>query len=212
LNIIIRISLVFILFILFIHTACPQNSNVQKAKTNLENINVLLDASFDLLGDRLLLNNDKVYLLEFINSKNPQNETEIYFRSRIKNKFPNYKIISDANLGHDARIVIDSLDIDTKYTKLFEKDLLGDKYVKREVLVKYRCSFKDTEVEGYRFRQSFSDEFDLDRLQVMENSNFLFSQGVLPPQGFFSKYLVPSAVVIASAVAVILFFTIRNND
>lgn len=210
LNSIIGKLLVFAVMLSLIQTAYSQE-NYRKAKTNLENINVLLDASFELLEDRLILNKDKVYLLEFINYKDAGNETETYFRSRIKSKFPNYKIISDVNLGHDAKIVIDSLKIDTKYLKLFEKDLLGDKYVKRDVVVSYRCSFRDSEVEGYRFRQSFSDDFELDRLNMIESNNFLFGQGVLPPQSFFSKYLIPSVVVLASAVAVILFFTVRNK-
>jgi len=165
------------------------------------------------MDDRLLLDKDKVYFLEFVNTKNPGNETETYFRSRIKSRFANNKIISDVNLVHDVKIQIDSLDIDTKYTKLFEKDLLGDKYVKRDVVVGYKCSFFFNEggTEGFLFKKKFTDDFEIDRLSAMENNNFLFTQGVLPDQSFFSKYLVPTVVVLASAIAVILFFSVRNK-
>ncbi len=190
-----------------IQNAFPQN-NSQKLKTNLENINILLDASFELLGDRLILNKDKVYLMQINHS---DNETENYFRSRIKSRFPDYKIISDANLGSDAKIVIDSLRLDTKYLKLFEKDLLGNKFVQRQGIVKYNCVFAGMEIEGYRFNQSFTDDFELDDLSSVESNKFFFAQGVLPPQSFFAKYLIPSIVILASATAAILFFTVRNK-
>jgi hypothetical protein len=200
---------VFIVVLLFflIQNAFPQ-SNTQKLKTNLENINVLLESSFDLLGDRLILNKDKIYLMQINHS---DYETESYFRSRIKSRFPDYKIISDANLGSDVRITIDSLKIDTKYLRLFEKDLLGDKYIKRQSVVKYSCFFVGQDVQGYRFNQSFTDDFELDNLNSVESDKFFFAHGVMPSQSFFSKYLIPSVVILASAAAVILFFTVRNK-
>jgi hypothetical protein len=202
-------KLIFLGFlcIALVQNALPQ-TNSQKLKTNLENINVLLDASFELLGDRLILNKDKIYLMKI---NHPNHETESYFRSRIKSRFPDYKIISDINLGHDAVIIIDSLRIDTKYLKLFEKNLLGDKYIQRQAIVRYVCGFSGTEVEGYKFSQSFTDDFPLDYLNSVENDKFFFAQGIIPSQSFFSKYLVPSIVILASAAAVILFFTVRNK-
>lgn len=196
-----------ILLFVLIQNAFPQN-NSQRLKTNLENIDVLLDASFELMGDRLILNKDKIYLIQINHS---DYETESYFRSRMKSRFSGYKIISDANLGSEAKIIIDSLKIDTKYLKLFEKDLLGDKYIQRQAIVRYRCSFIGSEVEGYRFNQSFTDDFELDNLSFVENDKFFFAQGVIPSQGFFAKYLVPSLVILASAAAAILFFTVRNK-
>ena len=195
------------LLLVLIQNAFPQD-NSQRLKTNLENINVLLDASFELMGDRLILNKDKIYLIQINHS---QDETESYFRSRIKSRFPEYKIISDVNLASDAKIVIDSLKIETRYLKLFEKDLLGNKYIKRQAVVKYNCIFTGIETEGFRFNQSFTDDFDFDNLVMVENEKFLFAQGVLPPQSFFSKYLIPSVIVLASAAAAILFFMVRNK-
>lgn len=196
-----------LLFFVLIQSAFPQ-INSQRLKTNLENIDVLLDAGFELMGDRLILNKEWVYLIQINHS---DYETESYFRSRMKSRFPGYKIISDANLGNDAKIVIDSLKLETKYLRLFEKDLLGDKYIQRQAIVKYRCSFLTQSIEGYRFNQSFTDDFEFDNLSSVENDNFFFAQGVLPPQSFFSKYLVPSLVILASAAAAILFFTVRNK-
>jgi len=196
-----------LLFLALIQNVFPQ-SNTQKLTTNLENIDVLLDAGFDLLSDRLILNKDKVYLIQINHS---DYETESYFRSRIKSRFPVYKIISDSNLGNDVKIIFDSLRIETKYLKLFEKDLLGNKFIKRQTIVKYRCSFTGSEVEGYRFNESFTDDFEFDNLVSVENEKFFFAQGVIPPQSFFSKYLIPSIVILASAAAVILFFTVRNK-
>lgn len=195
-----------LLFLFFFQNAFPQDSS-QKPKTNLENINILLDASFELLGDRLILNKDKIYLLQI---NHADNETESYFRSRIRGRFPDYKIISDVNLGKDAQIIIDSLYLDTKYIKLFEKNLLGDKYIQRKAIVRYNCVFAGTDIEGYRFNQSFTDDFGLDDLSLVESNNF-FAQGVIPSQSFFAKYLIPSIVVLTSAAAAILFFTVRNK-
>ncbi len=202
-----KLFLTGLLFFVLIQSAFPQN-NSQRLKTNLENIDVLLEASFELMSDRLILNKDWVYLIQINHS---DYETESYFRSRMKSRFPGYKIISDANLGNDAKIVIDSLRLETKYLRLFEKDLLGDKYIQRQAIVKYRCSFLTQSIEGYRFNQSFTDDFEFDNLSSVENDKFFFAQGVLPPLSFFSKYLVPSLVIIASAAAAILFFTVRNK-
>lgn len=196
-----------ILLLVFIQNAFSQNVS-QKLKTNLENIDVLLDASFELMGDRLILNKDKVYLLKI---NNTNFETESYFRSKIKNRFNGYKIISDEKLGNDAVILIDSLTLDTKYLRLFEKDLLGNKYVQRRAMVKYSCVFNGTDIQGYRFNQTFTDDFELDNLSSVENDKFFFAQGVIPSQSFFSKYLIPSIVILSSAAAAILFFTVRNK-
>jgi hypothetical protein len=195
-----------LLLFIFVQNTFPQNS--QNLKTNLENIDILLDASFELMGDRLILNKDKIYLIQINHS---DYETQSYFRSRMKSRFSGYKIISDLNLANDAKIIIDSLRLETKYLRLFEKDLLGDKYIQRQAVVKYRCSFTGHEIEGFRFNQSFTDDFELDNLSSVENDKFFFAQGVLPPQSFFSKYLIPSLVILASAAAAILFFTVRNK-
>lgn len=196
-----------ILLLVFIQNAFSQNVS-QKLKTNLENIDVLLDASFELMGDRLNLNKDKVYLLKI---NHTDFETESYFQSKIKNRFNGYKIISDEKLGNDAVILIDSLTLDTKYLRLFEKDLLGNKYVQRRAMVKYNCVFSGTDIQGYRFNQTFTDDFELDNLSSVENDKFFFAQGVIPSQSFFSKYLIPSIVILSSAAAAILFFTVRNK-
>jgi len=64
-----------LLFFVLIQNAFPQ-INSQRIKTNLENIDVLLDASFELMGDRLILNKDWVYLIQINHS---DYETESYF-------------------------------------------------------------------------------------------------------------------------------------
>jgi len=74
LNLIDRI-LTLCLFFLSIQTVYPQG-NSQKVKTNLENIDGLLTESFEFMDDRMSLDNDKVYSLEFRYPKNPGNETE----------------------------------------------------------------------------------------------------------------------------------------
>ena len=196
-----------ILLLVFIQNAFSQNVS-QKLKTNLENIDVLLDVSFELMEDRLILNKEKVYLLKI---NHTDFETESYFRSKIKNRFNGYKIISDEKLGNDAVILIDSLTLDTKYLWLFEKDLLGNKYVQRRAMVKYSCVFNGTDIQGYRFNQTFTDDFELDHLRSVENDKFFFAQGVIPSQSFFSRYLIPSIVILSSAAAAILFFTVRNK-
>lgn len=160
------------------------------------------------MEDRLILNKDKIYLLKINHS---DFETESYFRSRIKSRFTGYKIISDEKLGNDAVILIDSLLLDTKYLKLFEKDLLGEKYIQRRSKVKYNCIFSSADVQGYRFDRTYLDDFELDNLSSVENNKFFFAQGVAPSQSFFSKYLIPSIVILSSAAAAILFFTVRNK-
>jgi hypothetical protein len=207
LNFFSRKFLFAVLILIFIQNAFPQNVS-PKLKTNLENIDVLLDASFLLMEDRLILNKDKVYLLKI---NHTDFETESYFRSRIKSRFTGYKIISDEKLGNDAVILIDSLSLDTKYLRLFEKDVLGNKYIERRTAVKYNCVFSGADIQGYRFNQTYLDDFELDNLSSVENDKFFFAQGVIPSQSFFSKYLIPSLVILSSAAAAILFFTVRNK-
>jgi len=207
LNFFSRKFLFAVLILIFIQNAFPQNVS-PKLKTNLENIDILLDASFLLMEDRLILNKDKVYLLKI---NHTDFETESYFRSRIKSRFTGYKIISDEKLGNDAVILIDSLSLDTKYLRLFEKDVLGNKYIERRTAVKYNCVFSGADIQGYRFNQTYLDDFELDNLSSVENDKFFFAQGIIPSQSFFSKYLIPSLVILSSAAAAILFFTVRNK-
>lgn len=93
--------------------------------------------------------------------------------------------------------------------------MLGTKKIERDITVKYDIKITGKDSTEVIFVQNFSkkakDNIDLDKLKFSEDSRFSFSSSELPEENTVNQILFPAIIITVSAVAIILFFTIRSE-
>ena len=180
---------------------------------NLEAANKLIDDSFTSIGNKLLiLGKESFYQLVY----DPGNNSGSYITDRFRNRFNNYKlIINEDSDSIDYKIVFKNPLITTKYKKIFTDDLLGVKKVVRETSVSYDSEITAKDSSGFLFNQSYSkkakDNIALDQVSNLEDNRYEFSRSDLPEENTLNQILFPAIIISVSALAIILFFSIRSK-
>jgi hypothetical protein len=201
--------LCFFLFLILREISFCQETIVN----NLSLADRLIYDSFNPLGNKLLLlGRDNFY--EVILDNN--NQEQVYFLESLKNRFPDFKfIIGEDSDSIDFKIIFKNSIINTKYKNIFVDNIFGTKKVKREVTVSYELELLNKKDSSLIYSQNFDkkikDSFDLDKLNLVEDNRYLFTQSILPEEGTVNQLLFPALIVATSAVAIILFFIIRSN-
>lgn len=180
--------------------------------TNIDIISRAINDDINELENRLILHGrEKIYGLRLNNSD------EINFLSlKLRQRLNAYNLIISENPDSiDAEIIFDNIRIKTQYLGYNTEGVAGDKSVRRKVTVAYTVRLADrtgSQFYSRDFTKTFTDTFKYDDLERVENRNYRFGYDALPKESFMSRYLAPILVIIASAAAVILFFTIRSSD
>jgi hypothetical protein len=200
------------LFIVFLWLP-PVFGQQTEPVTNIDIISRVVENDLNELENRLVLNGrEKIYGLRLNNSD------ELNFLSlKLRQRFNNYNlVISEKPDSVDAEIIFDNIRIKTRYLGYNTENIAGDKSVKRQVTVAYTLKLVDGTGTAVLYTQDFiktyTDTFKLDDLERVENRAYNFGYDRLPREGFISRYLAPALIIIASAAAVVLFFTIRSSD
>lgn len=182
-------------------------------RTNLDIITGLANESFIPLGNKLIdLGKEKIYQLESGNV----NESGEFIFGNLRNYLRDYKVIVNENYDSaDYKIIFSNAKITTVYKRIFTDKILGTKKVEREIMVAYDMDITDKKssliVYNLKFQKGFKDNFDLDKLSLVENNQYKFSHSELPPESKLDEILFPSIIIAASAAAIILFFVIRSK-
>jgi hypothetical protein len=172
----------------------------------------LLDKKLDVLENQFtLFGNDKVYCIKI----NANGDKSDFLYRKMRQKFNNYKLISDSDsLYSDFMLTFEKVKFETKYNKIFGS-LIKNRKVQRRIDISFDCNLKrknsDTILYGKDISGFNEDEYPLDRYEDVEKGGYEFLKGRLPEQSFWEKTFVPGIVIIASAVAIILFFEIRSK-
>ncbi|MEO8447606.1 MAG: hypothetical protein ABI528_08935 [bacterium] len=187
-------------------------------ENNISIVNRLIEESFLSPGNKLTeLGKDKFYGVSF----DPRNQSESYLFERFKNRFYDYKLIVNEN-SDSINYVIKFKDpvINTKYSKIFTDNVIGVKKIVREITVSYKLEITkkiNSSSDSLRiilnqnFNKKSKDNIDLDKLTYAEDSRYRFSSSELPEESTLNQIMFPAIIVAASAVAIILFFTIRSK-
>ena len=198
----------------FLGDANAQDTTTYSYKTNYEILSDLLTKSLNKIEDRIITaGKEKTYLLSFNEQSIGNKETKSFFQSLISQRFRDYKILSDNSLNFDHKIIISSPVLSVTYTGLKTKGLIGDKLVKRVCKVSYLCTVENTitdDTRSFRYDESYTDEIPVDRIPYIEDTHFKFTRSDLPHESTFSKILLPTAILLSTAAAIVLFFTIRK--
>jgi hypothetical protein len=135
-------------------------------------------------------------------------EKKDFFVNELKQKFQKVKFVYEVSDTVDFVVKFSDLNLKTNYSKLKTKYILGDEYFDRELIVMYNYSVSGKDVKVSKF---YRDEVKADRLEYIESGNYAFLKSVLPEKSFLKKIIVPAVIVAVSAIATILFFTIRSK-
>ncbi|CAN5575939.1 hypothetical protein BH10BAC5_BH10BAC5_13920 [soil metagenome] len=224
---IIKVKYIFLIIILIFtvgftqHSFCQSNDTTSlNYRTNYEILSDLLVKSLSKIEDRIIIaGKDKTYLLSFnikrdaVDGESINKETILFFKSLIPQGLKNYKIISDSSLNYDHRINISYPVTNVDYSKIRTIGLIGNKTVKRICSIGYYCTFENKGAdssESFRVIRSFDDEIMIDKIPSLEDTNIRFTHASLPSESTFNKLLLPAAIILSTAAAIILFFTIRK--
>ena len=207
----------YLLLFLFLFTIRGISFSQENRSSNLSEINKLIEESLIPLENKLiLLGKEKLYLLSD-ESKSIQGD---YILKILKRNLSGYKILlkpgnTDFTDSIDYIIKIAQPSIKTLYKKIFDEDIIGTKKVEREITVKYDLTLEDKKNLYEVFRNKFSnrnkDSFNLDEQSVIEDRNYDFSRSAIPEENTVNHLLYPALIIISTAAAIILFFTIRSN-
>ncbi|HMS63643.1 MAG TPA: hypothetical protein PKD83_00155 [Ignavibacteria bacterium] len=190
------------------------------SESNLNNIDKLLDESLiPVENELLLLGNDKIYNLSVeYGTENPEQQS--YLIALIKRKFSGYKILINADTVEfsdsiNYNLFINNPSLNTRYLSIYTDNVLGTKKIKREISVSYSVKISDSGNSSVVFAKDISkklvDSFNIDDQNVVEDKRYSFSRSNLPEENSLNQLIYPAVIILASAVAIILFFTIRSK-
>ncbi len=109
---------------------------------------------------------------------------------------------------------IDVQKLKTEYTKLIKNGFLGQKSMQREITSELDIKISHnsgTVLVNDVIRTKYDDEIPYEDYNVYESSEYKFTQSMPPNISFIESIIFPAAVITLSAVAAILFFTIRSK-
>lgn len=188
--------------------------------TNISRIDNLINESLiPVENEIVLLGKDKFYNLS-VKSKDGNSDQKSYLIVLIKNKLSGYNILIDADSAENSEsinynILIDDLLIKTRYISIYNDNVLGTKKIKREISVSYDMVITDIKNSSVVFDKKFNkkseDSFNVDEQNSVEDNRYNFSQSNLPEESSLNKLIYPAIIILASAIAIVLFFTIRSK-
>jgi hypothetical protein len=184
----------------------PTPALFAQPKTNLELFYELVDSSVIEFSGKIpgSYNNIKLEL----------NLGEIYsvFNNRIVAKVhsTNKNIIKDNNKNiPSVNYVIDEVKVE--YGETFRDGFFGDFYIPRNLYLKGNYLIVSDTTLVNNFYYSLNDTIKFDEITQVENGSYPFTKGNPPAEPFFSGLLEPIIALSTTALAIILFFTIRSK-
>lgn len=109
---------------------------------------------------------------------------------------------------------IDVKKLGTVYTKLLKNKFLGEKTMERRITSELGIEISSntgTMIVNDNINTSYTDEIPYDGYEKFESAEYGFTKSFPPDISFIESIIFPAAVITASAVAAILFFTIRSK-
>lgn len=112
------------------------------------------------------------------------------------------------------RVRIDILKIKTEYPSFGKNTFLGDKTIRRKLITELKIKITSSdnhEIVSENVSTSYRGNIPYDDYQNFQTGEYSFTQSVPPDISLFETILFPALIVTASAIATVLFFTIRSK-
>ncbi|MBN8584610.1 MAG: hypothetical protein J0M37_05890 [Ignavibacteria bacterium] len=212
-----KITVFLFLIALIYQPVTAQNS----AGSNLEIFEQEISGELEKFFYYPEINRD-VKFVYWVSSASKNKEEKKFLESTLKklsekNKIK-YSIAKDENmLSPDSsyyRFTVDVIKLQTDYTKFIKNKFLGSKSMERLITSKLSVKIKssaDVMILSDEVNTSFSGEIPYDNYTQYESAEYKFTQSTPPDISFLESIIFPAAVITLSAVAAVLFFTIRSK-
>lgn len=123
------------------------------------------------------------------------------------------KEIASADTIYNA-VWIDINELGTRYPGFASNKFLGEKFVNRNLFGSIRVEISAVP-EFYSNRDSINinyiDEVDYNEIENIESVDYKFTYAKVPKVSTFEELIFPAAIIAVTALAAVLFFTIRSK-
>lgn len=171
---------------------------------------VLLNEGLNKLTDILTISGkDKIY---FVSSAEKDKKFD-YVVMNLRKTFPDFKFITgEINVKPDYKIFFNNLNLKTVY-KSVGNNPIKEKEIIRELTINYdvKLTSNDSSIYSDVFFKKYDDKIPYDNIPDVEYGADEFAKGKVPEGSFGERLIVPLIVATVSAVAVILFYSIRSK-
>jgi uncharacterized ubiquitin-like protein YukD len=208
-------KIIYILFfcslILPFHSIISQVTEPVQQLSNISIFDNELKKIFLKIENKLIITGkDKVYDFNI----NGTEEQKDFFINGVRKFLSDYKIIFGDSSAADFFVNIENLSTAINY-KDANFTVVLDKKLNRNLVLSFNFKVKDRArneiIDSGFLTESYDDVISYDDVPNAESSNYSFTKGKLPKQPASEKFLIPGIVILVSAVAIILFFTIRSK-
>lgn len=141
----------------------------------------------------------------------PTNNSELnILYDFIKTKLINsgIKLTSDEN--YKEKISLSFSEVKVDYDKLFKEHLFGKYSMQRQVVLS-GSFILEKKSQVFDFNFIGTDTVKFEEYRDLENKIYPFTEGQAPKEPFFTNLVEPVIAIVATATAVILFFTVRSK-
>lgn len=177
-------------------------------KNNLTVFSELAIKCLEELQDAVtVLGKDKIYKISI---EKKSDETEFLLNS-IKQKFSSYNFIYEKEDGFDYKIVFSGIKFSVVYSEPKADKVIGDEMFMRDLSATFNFSLPNNGNGQQSVMKTYRDKVRVEYFDYIQESNYSFMKAALPDKPFLKKIVVPAIIVAVSAIAAILFFTIRSK-
>lgn len=196
-------------------------SKLDNKKTNLEILEQNISGELDKFFYYPDVNRGLQFVFFVHSSKKENNETK-FIQSVIKKTADKNKIkisfAKDENsLSTDSayyKADVDIIRLNTNYPKFGKNRFLGEKTLVREI-----TSDLDIEITHNngasliddKINTVYKGEIPYDNYEQFQTDEYRFTRAVPPNISFIETIIFPAAIIVVSAAATILFFTVRSK-
>ncbi|MFA5011545.1 MAG: hypothetical protein WC644_06275 [Ignavibacteria bacterium] len=177
-------------------------------KNNFALFSDLSSKGLDELQDIVtVLGKNKIFKIS-IDEKSEEAE---FLLNNIKQKFSSYNFIYGKEDGFDYKVIISSIKFSVGYSEPDADKIIGDEMFVRDLSSAFKFSVLNSGNDQQSVLKTYRDEVKIEYFDYIQESNYGFMKSGLPDKPFLKKIIVPAIIVAVSAIAAILFFTIRSK-
>ncbi len=192
-------SFQLLIFLLFF------NSNISgQVYTNLEIFKILSDSISNKIIQNLTYQNSNIQL-EFL-GYHQLNILSDFIRVNLIKR--GNKLSSENSFNEKVSLIITEASV--LYEDLFKEHIFDKFQMIRNIRLSGNLIISNSN-KIVDFNYTHIDTIDFDNYKILENKLYPFTVGLPPKEPFFLTIIEPVVAIVASATAIILFFTIRSK-
>lgn len=207
------------------------NNKLESKKTNLEILEQNISGELEKIFYYPDINRDMqfVFLVKAENKDNTQKKfiesviKKTAERNKIKVSFPKDdnmnpdKINPDNLISNDSsyyKALVTIIKLGVSYPRFGKNRFLGEKTLVRKIISDLDIEITQnngTKIIEDNINTEYEGEIEYDDYEQLQNSEYSFTRGVPPDISLIETIIFPAAIVLLSAAATVLFFTIRSK-